>query len=59
MLPLPFVLASCAEVALVILERYLPRVLPLGGSHVAQLGVCFGTGFIVQELYIVCGVLLG
>jgi hypothetical protein len=42
---------AASEVALVILERFLPipGILPLGGSHLAQIGILFGLPFVGFE----------
>jgi hypothetical protein len=43
--------AGVSEVGLVVAEAVTQHpALPVGGSHVAQLGVVFGTYFIVAEM---------
>jgi hypothetical protein len=50
MLPVPFALASVIDILLVLAEDIAPHFLPLGGSHITQLGFLFGGAFVVHEL---------
>ena len=45
-------IAGVALVALEVLQALFQRqmVLPLGGSHIAQLGIVLGTAFVTFEL---------
>jgi hypothetical protein len=47
-----WVFAGASEVFFVILAALFPQIkwLPLGGSHIAQLGVIFGFAFVVYEI---------
>ena len=46
-----FRLVASIELTLVILEGCLPsaKFLPLGGSHLAQIGILFGLGLVACE----------
>jgi hypothetical protein len=47
-----FRLVASIELALVILEGSVPlsaKFLPLGGSHLVQIGIMFGLGFVACE----------
>jgi hypothetical protein len=50
MLPVPFALAGAVDVLFVVAESFRPDVFPLGGSHIAQLGILFGIAFALSEL---------
>jgi hypothetical protein len=46
-------IAAAGEILLVVIEGLLPstdRYLPLGGSHIAQIGILFGGTFALYEL---------
>jgi hypothetical protein len=47
-------IAAAMELALVIAEGVIPAsthgVLPLGGSHLAQLGTALGLAFVIAEI---------
>jgi len=48
-----FSICAAIELLLVMLEGLLPRaakMLPLGGSHLAQIGVLFGLAWVAVEL---------
>ena len=50
----PFAYAAAGEVALIIIEGTIGSswsVLPIGGSHLAQLGVLLGLALIVTEIW--------
>ena len=53
MLPVPFALAGVFEVLLVLSEGVCPESLPLGGSHLAQLGFLLGSAFVACELALI------
>ena len=46
-------LAALLEIALVVVESLgilKPGALPLGGGHIQQIGIIFGTAFVVDRL---------
>ena len=50
----PLSIAAAIELLLVIAEALFPpcrRFLPLGGTHIGQLGILFGGAFALYELF--------
>ncbi len=47
-----WILAGASEVLLVVLSAMFRQIkwLPLGGSHIAQIGVTFGLAFVIYEI---------
>ena len=42
---------ACLEILCVMAEPFLHiNLLPLGGNHLAQIGICFGAAYVVSEL---------
>lgn len=47
-------LAATAELALVLIENLIPSthgMLPIGGSHMAQIAACFAISYVLLEVW--------